>query len=104
MTRCVQRQRPIDGRREGMSSPLARRHPYCSPCRMAKQTNNPAPHAGEKEARAIPKSGQTPGMGAPPMEGQEPGTREDGEALPPESIDRRPDGKDAKPNRDATGF
>ena len=33
---------------------------------MAKQSNNPAPHAGEKEAPAIPKDGQTPGMGAPP--------------------------------------
>ena len=33
---------------------------------MATRTNNPAPHAGEKEARPIPKDGETPGMGAPP--------------------------------------
>jgi hypothetical protein len=71
-------------------------------------TNSPAPHAGEKEAPAIPKDGRTPGMGAPPEPdkdaGREPGTREDGEALPPTAIDPRPDGRDAKSNRDATGF
>jgi hypothetical protein len=31
------------------------------------KTNTPAPHAGETEAPAIPKDGQTPGMGAPPQ-------------------------------------
>ena len=38
---------------------------------MSNQTNSPAPHAGEVEAPAIPKSGQTPGMGAPPQPDQE---------------------------------
>ena len=63
---------------------------------MAKQSNNPAPHAGEKEAPAIPKSGQTPGMGAPPHQAgdREPGTAPDGEALPPRTIDPKPDGPD----------
>jgi hypothetical protein len=63
---------------------------------MSTQTNNPAPHAGEKEAPAIPKDGQTPGMGAPPNE-REPGTRPDGEALPPDAIDPAPDGKSIPP-------
>src|SRR4026208_1259749 len=46
---------------------------------MAITTNNPAPHAGEKEAPAIPKDGQTPGMGAAPTDtDREPGTRPDG--------------------------
>ena len=55
---------------------------------MAITTNNPAPHAGEKEAPAIPKEGQTPGMGAPPSDNdREPGTRPDGEAMPPAAID-----------------
>lgn len=31
------------------------------------KTNTPAPHAGETEAPAIPKDGETPGMGAPPQ-------------------------------------
>lgn len=35
---------------------------------MANTTNNPAPHAGEKEAPAIPRDGETPGMGRPPQE------------------------------------
>ena len=35
---------------------------------MSKTTNSPAPHAGEKEAPAIPKDGTTPGMGAPPQQ------------------------------------
>jgi transcription factor CP2-like protein len=77
---------------------------------MSTRTNNPAPHAGEKEAPAIPKAGQTPGMGAPPNDGhpdshptaqsprgagadREPGTRPDGEAMPPAVIDPAPDGK-----------
>ena len=57
------------------------------------KTNNPAPHAGETEAPAIPRDGETPGMGAPPQQttDREPGTREDGEALPPSTIDPRPD-------------
>jgi hypothetical protein len=55
---------------------------------MTIRTNNPAAHAGEKEAPAIPKDGQTPGMGAPPTENErEPGTRSDGEAMPPGAID-----------------
>ena len=55
---------------------------------MANRTNNPAPHAGEKEAPAIPKDGETPGMGAPPGDTErEPGTRPDGEAMPPAAID-----------------
>jgi hypothetical protein len=58
---------------------------------MDNQTNSPAPHAGEKEAPAIPKNGETPGMGAP---AREPGTRPDGEAMPPDSIDPKPDGND----------
>ncbi len=68
---------------------------------MTIQTNNPAPHAGEMEAPAIPKDSKTPGMGAPPdlSKGltppidREPGTREDGEAMPPTAIDPEPDGK-----------
>jgi hypothetical protein len=77
---------------------------------MTIRTNNPAPHAGEKEAPAIPKDGQTPGMGAPPTDrhptaqsprggdpdrqpDREPGTRPDGEAMPPAVIDPAPDGK-----------
>jgi hypothetical protein len=61
---------------------------------MSTQTNNPAPHPGEKEAPAIPKQGQTPGMGTPPKgTDREPGTRPDGEALPPAAIDPAPDGK-----------
>ena len=63
-------------------------HSSCCPCGMANRTNNPAPHAGEKEAPAIPKHGQTPGMGAPPTDtDREPGTRPDGEAMPPAAID-----------------
>lgn len=55
---------------------------------MAITTNSPAPHAGEKEAPAIPKDGQTPGMSAPPTDtDREPGTRPDGEAMPPSAID-----------------
>ncbi len=62
---------------------------------MSKQTHNPAPHAGEKESPATPKAGQTPGMGTPPRESnddagsgdREPGTRKDGEAMPPAAID-----------------
>lgn len=63
---------------------------------MTKPTNNPAPHAGEQEAPAIPKDGRTPGMGAPPSSqtDREPGTRKDGEALPPDALDPAPDGKD----------
>ena len=61
---------------------------------MTTRTNNPAPHAGEKEAPAIPKDGETPGMGAPPTD-REPGTRPDGEAMPPDAIDPEPDGKSA---------
>jgi hypothetical protein len=77
---------------------------------MGIKTNNPAPHAGETEAPAIPKDGKTPGMGAPP-EGpakgftppidREPGTREDGEAMPPTAIDPEPDGK--QDDRPASG-
>jgi len=72
------------------------------------RTNTPAPHAGETAAPAIPKHGETPGMGArlpSPDEpaDREPGTREDGEALPPRAIDPRPDDRDDKrvrnPNR-----
>jgi hypothetical protein len=37
-------------------------------------------------------------------EDREPGTRPDAEAMPPASIDPKPEGKDAKPNRDATAF
>jgi len=74
---------------------------------MAVQTNNPAPHAGEKEAPAIPKPGQTPGMGRPPQQSpntdREPGTHPDGEAAPPNALDLEPDGK-PKPSPDATGF
>ena len=63
---------------------------------MTKRTNSPAPHAGEIEAPAIPKDGQTPGMGAPPQQSsdREPGTQEDGEAMPPAAIDPRPDGSE----------
>jgi hypothetical protein len=57
---------------------------------MSTRTNTPAPHAGEKEAPAIPNPGRTPGMGAP--NDREPGTRPDGEALPPDAIDPAPDG------------
>jgi hypothetical protein len=73
---------------------------------MTTRTNTPAPHAGEKEAPAIPKDGQTPGMGAPPNDSdptapsprgadpdREPGTRPDGEAMPPAVIDPAPDGR-----------
>jgi hypothetical protein len=71
---------------------------------MAITTNNPAPHAGEREAPGIPKSGQTPGMGRPSKdEDREPGTRPDGEASTPDTIDPEPDGK-PKPNTDATRF
>ena len=44
---------------------------------MTKRTNNPAPHRREKEDPA----------------GREPGTRPDGEAMPPKAIDPAPDGK-----------
>ena len=73
---------------------------------MSKATNNPAPHAGEKEAPATPKDGDTPGMGAPPDgDDSEPGTRPDGEAMPPAAIDPVPHGTGAPPNpADATGF
>jgi hypothetical protein len=60
---------------------------------MAIKSNTPAPHAGETPAPAIPKDGKTPGMGAPPNEkagkpkDREPGTRKDGEAMPPQTID-----------------
>jgi len=70
---------------------------------MSKQTHNPAPHAGEKESPATPKAGQTPGMGAPPRQSsddksagspdREPGTRKDGEAMPPAAIDPGADTK-----------
>ena len=64
---------------------------------MSIETNNPAPHAGETEAPAIPRDGETPGMGAPPRSrrgpDREPGTRDDGEAMPPSSIDPKPDGE-----------
>jgi hypothetical protein len=53
---------------------------------MTIKTNNPAPHAGETAAPAIPKDGKTPGMGAPPND-REPGTRPDGEAMPPDALD-----------------
>ncbi|MDQ3441654.1 MAG: hypothetical protein M3478_15025 [Planctomycetota bacterium] len=59
---------------------------------MTARTTNPAPHAGEKEAPAIPRAGQTPGTGTPPGD-REPGTRPDGEAMPPDVIDPAPDGK-----------
>ena len=61
---------------------------------MTKETTTPALHAGEREAPAIPRDGKTPDMAAPPNQGadREPGTREDGEALPPAVIDPRPDG------------
>jgi hypothetical protein len=65
---------------------------------MSVQTNNPAPHAGEKEAPAIPHDGQTPGMGAPPRgTDREPGTQPDGEAMPPAEIDPVPDGQSIPP-------
>jgi hypothetical protein len=63
---------------------------------MSTHTNNPAPHAGEKEAPATPRDGHTPGMGAPPDE-REPGTGPDGEALPPDAIDPAPDGESIPP-------
>lgn len=65
------------------------------------RTNTPAPHAGETEAPAIPRDGDTPGMGGRVQSPDEPadreaGTREDGEALPPKAIDPRPDDRDGK--------
>jgi hypothetical protein len=56
-----------DRKRRSSGIGLARRQS------MAKRTNNPAPHAGEREAPAIPKDGTTPGMGAPPEEEAEAG-------------------------------
>ena len=44
---------------------------------MTTRPNNPAPQAGEKEDPAD----------------REPGTRPDGEAMPPKAIDPAPDGK-----------
>jgi hypothetical protein len=35
---------------------------------MSIRTTTPAPHAGETEAPATPKPGQTPGMGTPPQQ------------------------------------
>lgn len=50
-------------------------------------------------------------MAAPPQEGREPGTRPDGEALPPQAIDPAPTGtpesdedEKARMVKDATGF
>jgi hypothetical protein len=39
---------------------------------MTKATNNQAPHDGEKEAPAVPKSDQTFGIGAPPQQSGDP--------------------------------
>jgi hypothetical protein len=36
---------------------------------MSNETNNPAPHAGEKEVKRR-KDGQTPGMAQPPSQGE----------------------------------
>jgi hypothetical protein len=87
---------------------------------MARKTNTPAPHAGETGAPAIPKAGQTPGMGAPPHQA---GDDEDQPVLDPKNPASKPQGttkdqvdtmegegqaqqpgQDPKPNKDARGF
>lgn len=54
---------------------------------MTKPTNNPAPHAGEKNP-LTPKDGQTPGMAQPPAESA-PETTED-DKRPPKQPSREP--------------
>ena len=61
---------------------------------MSKTTNSPAPHAGEKEAPAIPKDGKIPGMGAPP---QQPDANADDPADLDDSMAGNPD---REPGRD----
>ncbi|MCC7180385.1 MAG: hypothetical protein IT177_18540 [Acidobacteria bacterium] len=58
------------------------------------KTNNPTPHAGET-ASTVPKSGETPGMGAPPRQ------RDEQEAADPAELDDPMAGNpDRKPGRD----
>ena len=58
------------------------------------QTNNPAPHAGETD-NTLPKSGETPAMGAPPRE------RDQQEATDPAELDDPMAGNpDRKPGGD----
>ena len=59
------------------------------------RTDTPAPHAGETGAPAIPESGETPGMGAPPRQ------QGDDEAKDPAQLDDPMAGHpDRKPGRD----
>ena len=58
------------------------------------KTNNPAPHAGETD-NAVPESGETPGMAAPP---RPPDPRE--AADPAELDDPMAGSPDRKPGRD----
>ena len=56
------------------------------------RTNNPAPHAGETD-NALPESGETPAMGAPPQQ-------HDHEADPADLDDPMADSADKKPGSD----
>lgn len=59
------------------------------------RTTTPAPHAGETEAPAVPESGETPGMGAPPR------VRAEEEARNPADLDDPMAGNpDSEPGRD----
>jgi len=69
---------------------------------MTTPTNDPARRAGAEDVTSIPQDGKTPAIGAPPQNSgeppklgaeREPGTRADGEAMPPDAIDPEPDGK-----------
>jgi hypothetical protein len=59
---------------------------------MTTRTHHSTPHDGAPAAAARPKDGQSANRGASPDD-REPGTRPDGEAMPPKAADPAPDGK-----------
>ena len=65
--------------------------------RRTVRTTTPAPHAGETAAPAIPESGETPGMGAPPRPDL------DEAANPAELDDPMAGSPDRKPGNDNPG-
>src|SRR5262245_61728108 len=61
---------------------------------MRKSTGSPTPIDGERVEIPITNSRKTTRSAPPQQPDKEPGTREDGEAMPPSAIDPRPDGED----------
>ena len=72
---------------------------------MGIRSNNPAPHAGEKEAAAIPEDGDTPAMGRPPQDSEDhPKPRHPGVPIPSADVEPAPEGQLPKPDMFKEGF